>query len=220
MVEIRLHVLLYSGPSLIRTPNIRLLGLSELRIHFLINAVVLQVYAKMASSSCSASCSRKRKRTVVSLETKLAILDRLKKGEIQAQLASEYGVGKSTVANIKKNEEKIRNFATTMDSLAMSKKRKVMRLADDDKLDQALFLWFVQKRSQNLPVSGPVLCEKAAIMHAQIHAGESVPPFQGSRGWLWRFCNRHGVRQLSLQGEKLSSDTTAVDTLYTKIFPS
>ena len=48
-------------------------------------------------------------------------------------------------------------------------------------------------------------------MHAQIHAGESVPPFQGSRGWLWRFCNRHGVRQLSLQGEKLSSDTTAVE---------
>ena len=102
----------------------------------------------------------------------------------------------------------------------MSKKRKVMRLADDDKLDQALFLWFVQKRSQNLPVSGPVLCEKAAIMHAQIHAGESVPPFQGGRGWLWRFCNRDGVRQLSLQGEKLSSDTTAVDTLYTKIFTS
>ena len=174
----------------------------------------------MASSSCSASCSRKRKRTVVSLETKLAILDRLKKGEIQAQLASEYSVGKSTVSDIKKNEEKIRNFATTMDSLAMSKKRKVMRLADDDKLDQALFLWFVQKRSQNLPISGPVLCEKAAIMHAQIHAGESVPPFQGSRSWLWRFCNRHGVRQLSLQGEKLSSDTTAVDTLYTNIFPS
>ena len=101
------------------------------------NAHVLHVYAKMASSSCSASCSRKRKRTVVSLETKLGILDRLKKGEIQAQLASEYGVGKSTVADIKKNEEKIRNFATTMDSLAMSKKRKVMRLADNDKLDQA-----------------------------------------------------------------------------------
>ena len=86
-----------------------------------------------------------------------------------------------------------------------------MRLAHDDKLDQALFLWFVQKRSQNLPVSGPVLCEKALIMHAQSHAGESVPPFKASRGWLWRFCNRHGFRQLSLQGEKLSSATTAVE---------
>ena len=48
-------------------------------------------------------------------------------------------------------------------------------------------------------------------MHVQIHDGESVPPFQASRGWLWRFCNRHGIRQLSLQGEKLSSDTTEAE---------
>ena len=91
--------------------------------------------------------------------------------------------------------------------LAMSKKRKVMRLADDDKLDQALYLWFVHKRGQNLPG----LCEKAMLMLAQIHAGESAPPFQASRGWLWRFCNHHGIRRLSLQGEKLSSDTAAVE---------
>ncbi len=32
-----------------------------------------------------------------------------------------------------------------------------------------------------------------------------------SRGWLWQFCIHHGVRQLSLQGEKLSFDTTALE---------
>ena len=48
-------------------------------------------------------------------------------------------------------------------------------------------------------------------MRAQIHTGESVPPFKVSRGWLWRFCIRHGVTQLSLQGEKLSSDRTALE---------
>ena len=165
----------------------------------------------MASSSSSVPRSLKRKGTVVLLETKKAILDRIQKGETQAQLASEYGIGKSTLFNVKKNEEKIQNFATMMDSLAMSKKRKVMRPADDDRLDQTLYLWFVQKRSQNVPVSGPVVCEKAVTMHAQIHAGESVPPFKDSRGWLWHFCNRHGVTQLSLQGEKLSSDTTALE---------
>ena len=30
-----------------------------------------------------------------------------------------------------------------------------------------------------------------------------------SSGWLWRFCNRHGIRGLRLQGEKLSADTEA-----------
>ena len=89
-------------------------------------------------------------------------------------------------------------------------KRKIMRMAADDKLDEALYLWFVQKRSQGMPVSGPVLSEKATQLNSKIH-GDSAPDFKASKGWLWRFCNRHGMRQLSIQGEKLSSDMTAPD---------
>ena len=40
---------------------------------------------------------------------------------------------------------------------------------------------------------------------------ETLCLFQASRGWLWRFCNRHGIRQLSLQGEKVSSNVSAVE---------
>ena len=159
----------------------------------------------MASSSSSANKSRKRKHVVLPVESKIGILDRLKAGAIQTQLAEEYGIGSSTVGDIRKNEAKIRSFASTMDSMAMNKKvRKVMRLAYDDRLDEAVYLWFTQKRSQDMPVSGPVLCEKAAQLHEQLHEGESVPPFQASRCWLWRFCQRHGIRRLSLQGEKVS----------------
>ena len=86
----------------------------------------------------------KRKRTCMSLEAKLEIINRLKKGESQSSLASEYRIGKSTVGDFKKNEEKIREFATTMESLDVStKKFKVMRLADNDTLDH--YLWFIQK---------------------------------------------------------------------------
>ena len=102
-------------------------------------------------------------------------------------------------------------YASTMESLSYSKKkRKIMRMAADDKLDEALYLWFVQKRSQGMPISGPVLCEKATQLNSKIH-GDSAPDFKASKGWLWRFCNRHGMRQLSIQGEKLSSDMTAPD---------
>ena len=59
-----------------------------------------------------------------------------------------------------------------------------------------------------MPVSRPVLCEKAAQL---LHDGESVPPFQARRGWLRHFCQRHRIWQLSLQGEKVSSDTTKVE---------
>ena len=42
----------------------------------------------------SSSSSRKRKRVVLTLEQKLAVLDRLKKGESQEKLASEYNMYK------------------------------------------------------------------------------------------------------------------------------
>ena len=62
-----------------------------------------------------------------------------------------------------------------------------------------------------MPISGPVLCEKAVQLHKMLHEGESLPPFQASSGWLWRFCRRHGICQLSLQGEKLSSNASALE---------
>ena len=90
----------------------------------------------------------------------------------------------------------------------MSGSRKVMRLAKDEQLDQALYLWFVQQRSVGMPISGPILREKAKQLNEQLHAEEATtPPFSASSGWLWRFCNRHGIRGLSLQREKLSADT-------------
>ena len=160
----------------------------------------------MATLSSSAKKSKKRKHVV------LTILDCLKGGATQAKLADEYGIGTSTVGEIKKDEAKIRSFASTMDGMAMSKKgRKVMRLSDDDKLNEAVYQWFVQKWSHDMQVSGPVLCEKAVQLHKQLHEGSTVPSFQASRSWLWRFCNRHGIRQLSLQGEKVSSNTSCIE---------
>ena len=60
-----------------------------------------------------------------------------------------------------------------------------------------------------MPVSGSILCEKAVQLHRQLHEGESscVSHLSLAEAWLWRFCKCHGIRQLSLQGEKVSADT-------------
>ena len=59
-----------------------------------------------SSSSTVASSSgvQKRKRKVLSIDTKLAILESLSKGVSQAKLAEQYGVGKSTISDIKRSE--------------------------------------------------------------------------------------------------------------------
>ena len=77
-------------------------------------------------------------------------------------IASEFGVGRSTVGDIKKSEGKLRSFASSMEGMKdSSKKKKVMHLAEDEKLEEAIYLWFLQKRAQDMPMSGPMLCEKA-----------------------------------------------------------
>ena len=63
-------------------------------------------HCKMGASSCSVLCSLKRKRSVVSLETKVAILDHLKKGETQARLVSEYGIGNLQYSIYRKTKRK------------------------------------------------------------------------------------------------------------------
>ena len=35
--------------------------------------------------------------------------------------------------------------------------------------------------------------------------------FKASKGWLHHFKNRHGIRQLTLQGESLSADSSAAN---------
>ena len=52
---------------------------------------------------------KKRKRTVLTIEKKIEILDQLKDKSI-TKLASDYGVGVSTVSDLKRNEEKVRSF--------------------------------------------------------------------------------------------------------------
>lgn len=52
----------------------------------------------------------KRKHVTLSIEQKAAILDKLKRNVSGKQLAREYGVGTSTISDIKKNSCKIERY--------------------------------------------------------------------------------------------------------------
>lgn len=68
-----------------------------------------------------------------------------------------------------------------------------MHLAKDEHFDK-VYLQFLQKRSEDMPISSLMMCQKAVQFHEQLHTGEvTVPPFTASAGWLWRFCNNNGI---------------------------
>ena len=150
----------------------------------------------------------KRKRTVLSIETKLEICKRLKKGATVTAVSGEFDLGKSTISDIKRNEGKLTSYAAEMDSTAGSLSRKTMKKAKDSKLDDALYLWFAQKRSQGIPISGPILMAKALELNEMMNQDQQ---FKASTGWLKNFQARHGIRQLAVQGETMSASKESVE---------
>lgn len=61
--------------------------------------------------------SGKQKRIVLSLREKITIVKKIKNDEAGTKLAVEYGVGKSTITEIKKNGDSIINFIMVRESV-------------------------------------------------------------------------------------------------------
>lgn len=153
--------------------------------------------------------SRKR----LSLSQKVKIIHALDNGSTVNNLAMEYGVGKQTIRDIKSSRSKILEFVASSDSPSAMKKKKSMKKSTYDDLDKALILWFNQERSSGTPISGTVLAEQAQIFFKELRIeGE----FKATNGWLARFKARHGIRVISVQGEKLSCDATAAEEFKTE----
>lgn len=123
-------------------------------------------------------------------------------------MSVQFGVPRTTIQGLKKHADEIEKFASQMESMdGRAKNRKTMKKATNEALDTALCLWFVQKRSEGVPLSGPIVAEKALQFNAKLNGDSS---FKASVGWLDKFKHRHGIRELNIEGEKLSAASTEI----------
>ena len=75
----------------------------------------------------------------------------------------------------------------------------------------------ISARTSGTPISGPLLQEKAKRFYSQLHTYPADGDFKASTGWLEKFKTRHGIRNLSIQGEKLSAAEDTVDPFLQKL---
>lgn len=128
-----------------------------------------------------------KRRKQFSLEEKLSILEDVNSGRKKVEVAKKFGISKSTLSGILKDSKKLEQQAKTA---GFDPKRRRMRTAQYDDIDKATLSWLEDVRSKNIPVTGPLLRERA--LH---YAGElGHEDFRASEGWLARFRNRYGVR--------------------------
>ena len=143
--------------------------------------------------------SNQRKRKALSVEEKVAIIkkyDEESPTRQQKDIASDLGITGSTLRTILANREK---------TLAVvgGSKRLHLKAGHYEDLERVLLEWFRQARASNLPLSGPLLKEKATEIAGRL----GIDDFAASAGWLDRFRKRHGIvyRQISGEAEAVSN---------------
>ena len=82
----------------------------------------------------------KRKHVVLTMKDKVNIVNRLKKHKRGKKLEEEYGVGTSTISDIKKSAEWVLKFASGLASVDGSSTRKMMRRTENDKAEDAVYI--------------------------------------------------------------------------------
>lgn len=163
----------------------------------------------MASKQAAAKGrAGKRKRVVLTLREKMDICSRLERGESRKALTQEYNVGMSTLYDIKAHKAQLLRFVASSDSSQALEQRRTLHTPKLEHLDRALYQWFLARRAEGVPVSGPMLIAKAKDLYGQMRLSE---PCVFSGGWLWRFKARHGIKKLDASGEKQAADRRAAE---------
>ena len=65
-------------------------------------------------------------------------------------------------------------------------------------IDLAMLEWFRKAKGKNIPVSGPILQQKACAVPAQLGMEQE---FKASNGWLEKFKIRYNIKGMTVSGE-------------------
>nr|XP_036880404.1 tigger transposable element-derived protein 7 [Manis javanica]XP_036880405.1 tigger transposable element-derived protein 7 [Manis javanica] len=149
--------------------------------------------------------NKRGKYTTLNLEEKMKVLSRIEAGRSLKSVMDEFGISKSTFYDIKKNKKLILDFVLKQDMpLVGAEKRKRTTGAKYGDVDDAVYMWYQQKRLAGVHVRGVEL-QATAERFAQCFGRTD---FKASTGWLFRFRNRHAIRNRKVCGEQLLSSTS------------
>ncbi|XP_048759404.1 tigger transposable element-derived protein 6-like [Ostrea edulis] len=152
--------------------------------------------------------SLKRKRTDLTLATKYEIYKLLDQKVSQSEIGRRYGLVQSTISTISKNHTKIKeNYESSGNS-----ERKRHRSGKNAQLDDALKEWFQTARQRDIPISGPILQEKAINFAKRMNVSDfnarvHLAPKVFSRSWD------------PVHGEKKDADKDSADRWITDVLP-
>ncbi|XP_054004786.1 jerky protein homolog-like [Hylaeus anthracinus] len=149
------------------------------------------------------SAKRSKTHVYLTLQQRFDILQKLKDGCSLSQLANDYNVTDLTIRRIKTNAAQIRQ---QLQISAIVHDQKKSRTPVFDELDARLHSWFLQRRAIGDLITDQQFQKKAKELNKEFGGPSS---FSASRGWIWRFKRRHGIRLLKFHRDNTRSYTRA-----------
>ncbi|XP_033009888.1 tigger transposable element-derived protein 1-like [Lacerta agilis] len=138
--------------------------------------------------------SSKGKRTVITVEVKKQIISKHESGVRISELATQFGMAKSTICTMIKNKDAIKGA-----SVAKGVKTLKQRTQTMEEMEKLLLIWITERQLAGDRISESIICEKALHLHADLvantpGASAEVESFKASRGWFEKFKKRSGIR--------------------------
>ena len=110
-------------------------------------------------------------------------------------VAEEYSVKKNTISTWIANKRKI---FEAYKSGQVNSSRKKLKKSDNKDLDEVVFTWFKNARSNNIPDNGVIIKEKALSPAKSLE----LTDFRASDGWLDKWKQRQNVTFKAVSGEE------------------
>ncbi|XP_034945951.1 tigger transposable element derived 5-like [Chelonus insularis] len=155
----------------------------------------------------SCDSSLKRKHNEVSIEVKLRAIREIEKGSSIYDICNELKVHHNTVKSWLKNKEKFVKWSAERGNNKLMPRRRLSH-EDNKNVNHAMWIWFQDKRQAGVPINGPMIQAQALRFNSIFGGNED---FKASNGWLRSWKERHGIRALTICGEKLSANIEATD---------
>ena len=156
--------------------------------------------------------ANKRKRNDLSLADKFEVVKLLEQKTMsQTEIAKKLGCSQGQVSNISQKRDEIR--AEFEKNANPDRKRQRSGKASD--VEGALSQWFIDARARDIPLSGPILAEKAADLAKTLGKTD----FNPTSGWLSRWKGRNNISYKKLHGEKKDADLQSAANWIDNVLP-
>jgi hypothetical protein len=162
----------------------------------------------MSAEKCKKRTKNDSKKLTLEQKKDIAceLLDKKQTGTSYRKLATKYNTSKSTIQRIEEQSELYLKLESHTDQNSIPGSNLPYKLKTI-KLNEHVFKQYRHLRSNNIPVSGPLIREIAIKFASKNH----ILNFKASDGWFRGFKLRNKLRYKKLSGEKKSSDYQAAE---------